>query len=98
MYMYGVLFLLMIRHLPRSTSTDTLFPYTTLFRARRTSPPRPPVGNRVRHLGSCTVGIRSPARPGVGVRRGIPALRVGGPCSLRSEAHTSELQSPMRIS
>src|SRR3546814_15035980 len=32
-YLYGVFFFLMIRRPPRSTRTDTLFPYTTLFRS-----------------------------------------------------------------
>src|SRR3546814_9261814 len=34
--MYAYFFLLMIRRPPRSTRTDTLFPYPTLFRSRRT--------------------------------------------------------------
>src|SRR3546814_4995134 len=34
-----VIFFLMIRRPPRSTRTDTLFPYTTLFRSGRTDPP-----------------------------------------------------------
>src|SRR3546814_15663031 len=34
-YMYSYYFFLMIRRPPRSTRTDTLFPYTTLFRSRR---------------------------------------------------------------
>src|SRR3546814_17529692 len=38
--LYGVyFFLLMIRRPPRSTRTDTLFPYTTLFRSSRAPPP-----------------------------------------------------------
>src|SRR3546814_1033639 len=65
------LFFLMIRRPPRSTRTDTLFPYTTLFRSARC--PRRPA--RSRH---------SPSPPGH--RRS------------RSEEHTSELQSLMRIS
>src|SRR3546814_9925056 len=40
----------MIRRPPRSTRTDTLFPYTTLFRSRKSAPPvrrlRPPAGHR----------------------------------------------------
>src|SRR3546814_13343542 len=43
----SVLFFLMIRRPPRSTRTDTLFPYTTLFRSRRRGPmPRSLVGRR----------------------------------------------------
>src|SRR3546814_2213750 len=67
----------MIRRTPRSTRTDTLFPYTTLFRS-------------------------------VGVERGQPRRALHGRVKLawkrqrqvvvRSEEHTSELQSLMRIS
>src|SRR3546814_3815542 len=67
----------MIRRPPRSTRTDTLFPYTTLFRSR------------------CKRGYKG-ASPLVGVWGKAPS------CSekrlLRSEEHTSELQSLMRIS
>src|SRR3546814_12653088 len=38
---FGFFFFLMIRRPPRSTRTDTLFPYTTLFRSRRTPPAQP---------------------------------------------------------
>src|SRR3546814_5565052 len=66
-------FFLMIRRPPRSTRTDTLFPYTTLFRSA--------VGIEHRH--------QTPGRGRV----------VGEPASAeRSEEHTSELQSLMRIS
>src|SRR3546814_5776555 len=73
-YLLVVFFFLMIRRPPRSTRTDTLFPYTTLFRSVRC------VGRR--HL---PAGWRS---------RTAPARRL----ELRSEEHTSELQSLMRIS
>src|SRR3546814_13337271 len=66
-------FFLMIRRPPRSTRTDTLFPYTTLFRSL--SPLR-----------------RSPGQ----LFRSVQALFW--PTSMRSEEHTSELQSLMRIS
>src|SRR3546814_4129745 len=81
----------MIRRPPRSTRTDTLFPYTTLFRSE--SPfalghhgPRPGKGFRAGGM---------PA-PGLGPRDGNEQVRrqVAG----RSEEHTSELQSLMRIS
>src|SRR3546814_3388768 len=62
----------MIRRPPRSTRTDTLFPYTTLFRSRHRHA-------CFRHRGS------RPAGP--------PVLQ-----GTRSEEHTSELQSLMRIS
>src|SRR3546814_4617389 len=69
----------MIRRPPRSTRTDTLFPYTTLFR----SPPLSPGKPRYR----CLIHVE---------QRRDGALRVAG-CK-RSEEHTSELQSLMRIS
>src|SRR3546814_10154866 len=77
----------MIRRPPRSTRTDTLFPYTTLFRSGL---PRPR-----RHLpgrGRGVVGGRPGAHPG-----GARAHRHAG-LLRRSEEHTSELQSLMRIS
>src|SRR3546814_7003148 len=68
----------MIRRPPRSTRTDTLFPYTTLFRSpsaqRKSSPPK-----------------RS--RPSV-----VTVMTLMSRSSGRSEEHTSELQSLMRIS
>src|SRR3546814_2716004 len=67
----------MIRRPPRSTRTDTLFPYTTLFRSILEEP-----AMLVRH----EVADDPPAG---GVRPGAHA---------RSEEHTSELQSLMRIS
>src|SRR3546814_3851680 len=99
----------MIRRPPRSTRTDTLFPYTTLFRSRGLA--------RCRCLRAGHAVLRWPAagsdRPGV-YRRSRPdggsgrADRVGkilvnGPAQPavgpeRSEEHTSELQSLMRIS
>src|SRR3546814_4106599 len=73
---------LMIRRPPRSTRTDTLFPYTTLFRsAGRPSPP-----HRVLAL---------PARRRCDPQDADP-VRFVRPA--RSEEHTSELQSLMRIS
>src|SRR3546814_7945774 len=78
----------MIRRPPRSTRTDTLFPYTTLFRSilsRQRKLCRAPAGRwRFR------AAIRSAAD------RAAKALdaRRGS----RSEEHTSELQSLMRIS
>src|SRR3546814_9845494 len=87
---------LMIRRPPRSTRTDTLFPYTTLFRselgrARRDDGRAAAVGA---HLDRADAGRRQAAlRPqgaGAGRRR-----RHRRP---RSEEHTSELQSLMRTS
>src|SRR3546814_4514583 len=81
-----VFFFLMIRRPPRSTRTDTLFPYTTLFRSAAG-----PAADRYRRLarGLCQHGRhRRAAQPAAG-HAGI---------GHRSEEHTSELQSLMRIS
>src|SRR3546814_17224356 len=70
-------FFLMIRRPPRSTRTDTLFPYTTLFRS-----------------------IQEKAIPYVLMGRDVlGCAQTGtGKTASRSEEHTSELQSLMRIS
>src|SRR3546814_6632924 len=70
----------MIRRPPRSTRTDTLFPYTTLFRSSRA---------RKR---SCLT-----RRAGFSARLN-PCRWIAIWLSWRSEEHTSELQSLMRIS
>src|SRR3546814_8424353 len=79
----------MIRRPPRSTRTDTLFPYTTLFRSHvpwgRSSLPDA-VSDR----------IFVPWRREAGPRPRRSARRLRSPH--RSEEHTSELQSLMRIS
>src|SRR3546814_7233752 len=88
----------MIRRPPRSTRTDTLFPYTTLFRSAQYPPRafRDRARPRVRHC-------REPIRTRPWVDRHAPgqcaahALRLA-PRARRSEEHTSELQSLMRIS
>src|SRR3546814_3409450 len=80
----------MIRRPQRSTRTDTLFPYTTLSRSRRPRPPRGgahPAG-RLHRRGRGPPGRRAGADQGRGGDRG----------RTRSEEHTSELQSLMRIS
>src|SRR3546814_4822786 len=67
----------MIRRPPRSTRTDTLFPYTTLFRSTACS------------------------REWMMMTRSLMArmtVKSGTPKGPRSEEHTSELQSLMRIS
>src|SRR3546814_5567335 len=82
----------MIRRPPRSTRTDTLFPYTTLFRS---------LGERPDPLLHALLDDRAdPRRPHL-----QPAGRGAGsgqaldpPDDPRSEEHTSELQSLMRIS
>src|SRR3546814_7860143 len=95
----------MIRRPPRSTRTDTLFPYTTLVRSglvERIADRHPIEARPVRRLGEEAAGEVVVARGdrhaellgGAPVELGRPS----GPGALRSEEHTSELQSLMRIS
>src|SRR3546814_2518162 len=113
----------MIRRPPRSTRTDTLFPYTTLFRSAQEHAvargfhgsrdqrgegrlPRPGTpdqgdGRPAGHVqgdvaqGEAALGVAEvePTQVQVGHRPGRDGLPA-----LRSEEHTSELQSLMRIS
>src|SRR3546814_6988997 len=71
-----VVFFLMIRRPPRSTRTDTLFPYTTLFRSIFLLILIVVLGDYVRQIPMAAL------------------VAIG----IRSEEHTSELQSLMRIS
>src|SRR3546814_4206952 len=83
----------MIRRPPRSTRTDTLFPYTTLFRS--------PDWVRVTQTEAIDflTRIAAEAAPIPIVLYNPPhAKRVFQPEEYRSEEHTSELQSLMRIS
>src|SRR3546814_2529080 len=93
----------MIRRPPRSTRTDTLFPYTTLFRSPSRNSPDPVatlcladrtqyVADPGRHFVVFPAGPLADGGPGL---RRIPA---GAARPDRSEEHTSELQSLMRIS
>src|SRR3546814_14001765 len=98
MYLYIIFFFLMIRRPPRSTRTDTLFPYTTLFRSQVPSElhagGRPGVGGRLNEQ-LRPVRLHRLQHPGPDLAhsgRGRAAWRG------RSEEHTSELQSLMRIS
>src|SRR3546814_6548217 len=83
----------MIRRPPRSTRTDTLFPYTTLFR----SPPCAARRGSIRRfiLFAPARGTLPELKHGHCARTCQPAAVLQGP---RSEEHTSELQSLMRIS
>src|SRR3546814_7458432 len=123
------IFMLMIRLPPRSTRTDTLFPYTTLFRSglgeiegidaiglgvvvghdlNRQRPARMLVArDRLEEIAPMEVRIAARHRRGFGVgeeRHALicmemvlhPELLAGG--IDKSEEHTSELQSLMRIS
>src|SRR3546814_4757013 len=71
----------MIRRPPRSTRTDTLFPYTTLFRSLSVLTP----STDAVYIDDARPSFSSPRLEGTFIPR-------------RSEEHTSELQSLMRIS
>src|SRR3546814_4936188 len=93
----------MIRRPPRSTRTDTLFPDTTLFRsvllARKRRDRRCPArGVSARKAGPGRRADLRPAPPCGGPARECGAARMAGHGRRRSEEHTSELQSLMRIS
>src|SRR3546814_6988453 len=89
----------MIRRPPRSTRTDTLFPYTTLFRSGADKKAMLKIECRAK---ANLLRISEALSPGddsswkAGWLAGF--LDTDGFCSKRSEEHTSELQSLMRIS
>src|SRR3546814_19637839 len=94
-------FFLMIRRPPRSTRTDTLFPYTTRFRSQADAVDQ---GRHSRRIwadpgpylsGGCRRGRRCRQFDEQYVERGFDRRRHE---YVRSEEHTSELQSLMRIS
>src|SRR3546814_1539484 len=106
-----IVFFLMIRRPPRTTRTDPLFPYTTLFRSHRepadvpVDPPRRvrrPPGSRIvqSHGWSLTDPPGHDGGQGSGAWRTTQLSRRREPQQFdqRSEEHTSELQSLMRIS
>src|SRR3546814_8960314 len=110
----------MLRALPRSTRTDTLFPYSTLFRARSVSARREFGGGRL--PGLLAIGTivddhpealdgrgidvrgrelrrdRQPVADLLGGHNPSPVCYAVAGRRARSEEHTSELQSLMRIS
>src|SRR3546814_7147556 len=91
---YLVFFFLMIRRPPRSTRTDTLFPYTTLFRSiRNTLTIERVMKNGVLRDAMTLDEVWPTPTP-------LPAWGYAGSSSAteRSEEDTSELQSLMRIS
>src|SRR3546814_2243243 len=93
-------FFLMIRRPPRSTRTDTLFPYTTLFRSRHTDVDDDAGGGSHQEAAD-QIGQRTP--DDFGILRGNDMVEQivqpdGHQSGIRSEEHTSELQSLMRIS
>src|SRR3546814_4628460 len=94
-----IIFFLMIRRPPRSTRTDTLLPYTTLFRSARTDPRgvRFPLGfTRSPRIAAMTSGAEAdgPVTTRDRIIDGASTLTT----EHRSEEHTSELQSLMRNS
>src|SRR3546814_9625684 len=102
----------MIRRPPRSTRTDTLFPYTTLFRSssnptvgfsarRRTNGNRrtSPSGGMLEFVPNAVCGQPlSAGTAGKGLGTSVAVHASGFDLQFRSEEHTSELQSLMRIS
>src|SRR3546814_8372028 len=103
----------MIRRPPRSTRTDTLFPYTTLFRSLETDEPEGAQQEGAEHPDDLrNIGSRRESDPfgeqpkeqqhqidqdHIDEQRAEAEPRAGDP-EFRSEKHTSELQSLMRIS
>src|SRR3546814_2035492 len=119
----------MIRRPPRSTRTDTLFPYTTLFRSGLGQVARVAVEDEAafrvvareavlehaqqdlvgHQVATCHDFLRLPAQRAAGLYLGAQQVAGGdvrhlqmilqarGLRSLRSEEHTSELQSLMRL-
>src|SRR3546814_6362669 len=120
----------MLRRPPRSTRTDTLFPYTTLFRSEELRGEGGPHAGQAADEGRVRVPVKGPLDAPVdvvqlvaggqhlagqvtdkvrgdgfagdtdrlGVRGGQRGIRQRGDARGRSEEHTSELQSLMRIS
>src|SRR3546814_3550435 len=94
-----MIFFLMLRRPPRSTHTDTLLPYTTLFRSVRATmrlrPDRVVVGEVRGGEALDLIKVWGTGHPG-----GIATIHASSALGalLRSEEHTSELQSLMRSS
>src|SRR3546814_8228812 len=84
----------MIRRPPRSTRTDTLFPYTTLFRSSLGNPYLIVSGDGAQPPAASPAWTQHPPFASGRRRRFRPAAGS----TVRSEEHTSELQSLMRIS
>src|SRR3546814_17154310 len=104
----------MLRRPPRSTRTDTLFPYTTLFRSRQGIYKLVVEGLLIRkkgvgtmvaprtittHLDEWLSFTQEMNRRGIKVRNYLVNIQSEPvPAGVRSEEHTSEFQSLMRIS
>src|SRR3546814_4414691 len=92
-----VLFVLMIRRPPRSTRTDTLFPYTTLFRSNLDAAMQ--AANITGDSGTLNRQAKSAARSAFeSAKQRFFGHLLTSMKTPRSEEHTSELQSLMRIS
>src|SRR3546814_7412016 len=112
--LYMSFFFLMIRRPPRSTRTDTLFPYTTLFRSHERPRKARSAKDSAHRRGARTIRQIRARYFGRGRYRRDRRLKrdfqlwvrawprwlslVGWVARKRSEEHTSELQSLMRIS
>src|SRR3546814_20137497 len=103
---YVVIFCVMSRRPPRSTRTDTLIPYTTLFRstpADLAAAPQLDCWYLTEHYGRLALGGFVSGHPTLADGAHIatsPLLWISDDerAARRSEEHTSELQSLMRIS
>src|SRR3546814_1715072 len=85
----------MLRRPPKSTLTATLFPYTTLFRSVKARRQR----RHAAEVAALLAVLRRGRPDDVVDRRGVEIIAVADRCEHgRSEEHTSELQSLMRIS
>src|SRR3546814_10906113 len=95
------LFFLMIRRPPRSTRTDTLFPYTTLFRSFEGFPESgwdKVMDINVKSPFFLTQALHGLLKAAGTHERPAKVINIGSIDGVRSEEHTSELQSLMRIS
>src|SRR3546814_3387956 len=111
MFYFCLFFFLIIRRPPRSTRTDTLFPYTTLFRSVETAflenVPDTQADAERAIRGYCEEGYDVIVATSFGYGPAVLAVAPQFPdvqfihisgYQTRSEEHTSELQSLMRIS
>src|SRR3546814_10123421 len=108
MFLFALFFFLMIRRPPRSTRTDTLFPYTTLFRSAQRLPRAVGLAPQERVFAAARGAVeehRDQAGKMVEMRvfelhaSSLPGrIVVRFVIRRRSEEHSSELQSLMRIS
>src|SRR3546814_5986503 len=96
----------MIRRPPRSTRTDTLFPYTTLFRSWTRKASRSGIANRLfssssgssRQMQNAATAFTAATDANTAATPRPAASMAAAHSDPRSEEHTSELQSLMRIS